>query len=80
MSNVFTLRRTNSPAETVACLKKLLARAEHPSLPLTGLAFVAYVDDTGYIADACGKARAEPEQTRQLLHALDAKLKRWAMT
>ena len=77
MSNVRTLRSRKFPNDVRACLKRLLAHVDDPGRELDGIAFVAFLDDSGFIADACGKARADPAQTRLMLHALDAKLAKW---
>jgi hypothetical protein len=74
MSNVYRLRARKMPLDTRACLERLLADVD--TRPLVGIAFVAYVDDSGFIADACGKAREQPGHTREMLRALDNKLAR----
>lgn len=77
MSNVYTLRPLRFPNDTRKCLERLLAHVDDPLRPIEGLAFIAYIDDTGFITDACGKARAQAAQTRLMLPDLDAKLARW---
>ena len=78
MSNVIRLVPSRSPASTVRCLQKLLKHANDKGDEITGLAFVAYIDDHAFIADACGRARTDPVQTRLMLQALDTKLAKWA--
>lgn len=77
MTNVYKLRAHRYPIDTKKCVEKILAGLNDAKKPITGLAFVAYVDDTGFIADACGKARAEIHETRLMLRELDAKLAKW---
>lgn len=75
--NVYTLRTRKFPNDVRKLLEKLLAHVDDPKRPIEGFAFVAYIDDAGFIADAVGKARTEAKQTRRMLHTLDAKLARW---
>lgn len=72
--NVYQLRTQRFPRDTKRLLEKLVAHAHDAAAPLDGIAFVAYVDDLGFIADAVGKAREMPGETRLMLKALDRKL------
>ncbi len=72
MSNVYTLRPDNLSQETVKCLAQLHTQAKRGLV--TGLGFVAYIEGYGFIANACGDALADPNNTRGMLRALDDKL------
>lgn len=77
MSNVYRIRSHRFPSDTRKCLERLLAHVDDQDRPIAGIAFIAYIDDSGFIADACGKARLEIHETRLMLRSLDAKLARW---
>lgn len=70
-SNVVPLKpsRVHLPSPVHECLAKLHDRKHL----VRGLAFVCILDGS-YIADTCGVASEEPDQTRLLLKALDAKI------
>lgn len=72
MKNVYTLWPDELPNETVKCLTQLTAEARRGRV--TGIAFVAYVEGYGYIANAAGDAYENPTMTRGMLRALDDKL------
>jgi hypothetical protein len=72
--SVHRLRRRYLPGPIVPCIERLLDAAQAGTL--TGLAFIAFVDGHGYIADTCGDASTELEETRRILKQLDLKLAR----
>ena len=74
MSNVRTLIRKKLPSDTVSCIEKLLQHAQAGAL--TGLAFVAYMDGSGYIADTCGEATEKPHHTLDMIDKLRSKLRK----
>lgn len=76
MSNVYHLVRRGPPASLVKCLERLTAQAQAGKL--TGIAFIALLEDRAFIADACGECRDRPEETRALVPSLDSKLGRLA--
>jgi hypothetical protein len=71
---VHRLQRRHMPGAIVPCIERLLEAAHAGTL--TGLAFVAFVDGHGYIADTCGEASTELAETRRILKQLDVKLAR----
>jgi hypothetical protein len=73
-ARVYKLRRLSLPAELVPLLERLTKSARVGRL--TGIAFVALLDDHGYLADSFGEANDDLAQTRLLLEALDLKLAR----
>jgi hypothetical protein len=75
--NIYQLRRHRFPTDTKQCLERLLAHVHDPLRPVSGIAFVAYVGDSGFIADACGRAREEPRETLRMLLTLRGKLEKW---
>lgn len=72
MSNVYLLRPDDLPTDTVKCLAALTAQARRGAV--TGVAFVAYIEGHGFIANSAGDAYANPSLTRGMLNALDDKL------
>ena len=72
MSNVYRLRPDNLPTEIVACLEELCAQAKRGNV--SGIAFVAFVEGYGFVANAAGTAFSDPTYTRGMLCALDDKL------
>lgn len=70
--SVYTLWPDQLSTEVVKCTAQLAAHARRGRV--TGIAFVAYVDGYGYIANAAGTAIADPTNTRGMLSALDDKL------
>lgn len=72
MSNVYTLRPDTLSTETVKCTAQLAAFARLGRV--RGIAFVAYIEDYGFIANAAGAAIEDPTNTRGMLRALDDKL------
>lgn len=72
MSNVYRLRPDNLPNDVQNCLGILHTQARRGVV--SGIAFVAYVEGYGYIANAAGKAYDDPTFTRGMLGALDDKL------
>jgi hypothetical protein len=72
VSNVYYLRPDNLSNEVVKCLAQLHAQAKRGVV--SGIAFVAYVEGYGFIANAAGKAYDDPTNTRGMLNALDDKL------
>lgn len=72
MNNVYTLWPDQLPTETVKCLAELQAQARKGVV--TGVAFVAYIDGFGFIANSTGEAYENPNLTRGMLLALDDKL------
>jgi len=72
VSNVYKLRRQAFPSDPSDCLEKMLASSRAGKL--TGLAFVALLSNNGFIADTCGEASVKPDETRQMLKTLDAKI------
>lgn len=74
--NVFVLRPRRLPQDVRKTLELLLAHVDDQERPIAGIAFVAYIDDAGYIAEAVGRARDLPGETRKMLRKLDSKLER----
>lgn len=74
MSNVYTLRPDTLSTETVKCTAQLAAFSRRGRVK--GIAFIAYVEDYGFIANATGEAIENPTLTRGMLRALDDKLAR----
>ena len=74
MTNVRTLIRKKLPSDTVSCIETLLEHAKNGSL--TGLAFVAFMDGSGYIVDACGEATEKPHHTLSMIDRLRSKLRK----
>lgn len=72
MSNVYTLWPDRLSNDVTKCLGQLHAQARRGRV--TGIAFVAYVDGYGFIANAAGDAMRDPTNTRGMLLALDGKL------
>lgn len=72
MSNVFVLKPDDLPNETVKCLGRLHSQARRGRV--TGIAFVAYVEGYGYIANSAGDAYDNPTLTIGMLDALRSKL------
>lgn len=73
MSNVYYLKPDNLPTNDVLkCLSVLTAQARRRRV--TGIAFVAYVDGHGFIANAAGDAYDDPNNTLGMLRALERKL------
>lgn len=72
MSNIYHLRPDSLPTDVQECLAILHAQARRGVV--SGIAFVAYVEGYGYIANAAGKAYDDPTYTRGMLGALDDKL------
>lgn len=71
-NNVYTLRPDQLSQETVKCLSQLHTQAKRGVV--YGIAFVAYIDGYGFIANAAGEALKDPNNTRGMLRALDDKL------
>lgn len=71
-NNVYTLRPDNLPTETVQCLAELLTHAKRRRV--NGIAFIAYVEGYGFIANAAGEAYDNVTLTRGMLLALIEKL------
>lgn len=74
MSNVYDFQRRRLPKSPILCLETLLVHAKAGQL--TGIAFVGLLPGKRYIADACGDAAQDVEETRRLLLAFEAKLAR----
>jgi len=72
MSNVYTLFPDSLSTEVVKCTAQLAAHARRGRV--MGIAFVAYVEGHGFIANAAGAALEDPTNTRGMLNALDDKL------
>jgi hypothetical protein len=72
VSNVYLLRPDDLPTDTAKCLATLAAQARRGAVK--GIAFVAYIDGYGFIANAAGEAYDNPSLTRGMLSALDDKL------
>lgn len=72
MTNVYTLRPDDLPSETVKCLGHLHSGAKRGRV--TGIAFVAYIEGYGFIANSAGDAYENPTLTLGMLNALRAKL------
>lgn len=72
MATIYKWRRMVLPTETHLCIQKL-NDAAHRGV-LTGLAFVALLDGNGYVAETCGEASNNLEDTIKLLQAFEAKL------
>lgn len=73
MSNIYQLRPDDLPTDDVTrCLSVLAAQARRKVV--TGIAFVAYVKDYGFIANATGDAYNDPNNTLGMLRALERKL------
>lgn len=73
MSNVYRLRPDNLPNDsTVKCMARLHELAKQGKV--RGVGFVAYVDDNDFIANSCGEAFADPNNTTGMLFALARKL------
>lgn len=70
--NIYVLRPDELPTDTVKCLAALTAQARRGVI--RGVAFVAYIDGHGFIANAAGDAYDHPTLTRGMLNALDDKL------
>ena len=62
----------NLSHDTTLCLRKLWMQAEKGNV--YGVAFVAYVQNHGFIANAAGEAMRDIEETRRMLRVLDRKL------
>lgn len=76
MADVRVLYPDRVSGDTVRCVATLLREARRGNL--TGLAFVAFVEQKGFIANACGDAMREPTETLFYLRDLDAKLASYA--
>lgn len=74
MSNIYRVRPDNISTDIVLCLSQLHAQALRGTL--TGIAYVAYIEDHSYIANAAGSAIDDPTHTRGMLSVLDDKLAR----
>lgn len=72
MAKIYRMARRKFPGDPAPCLEKLAEHAKNGTI--TGVAFIALMDDEGYIADTCGDATHQPDKVRQLLKALDAKV------
>lgn len=72
MSNVYVLKPDELPSETVKCLGTLHSQARRGRV--TGIAFVAYIEGYGYIANSAGDAYDNPTLTIGMLDALRSKL------
>ena len=72
MTNIYRLRPDNLPTEIIACLNALCVQAKLGKV--SGIAFVAFVEDYGFVANAAGRAFEDPTHTRGMLLALDDKL------
>ena len=73
MSNVYYLRPDNLPTGDVEqCMAILYAQSKRRIV--SGVAFVAYIEGYGFIANSVGKAYDDPTYTRGMLRALDDKL------
>lgn len=72
MSNVYTLWPDQLSNETVECLAELHAQALKGNV--IGIAFVAYIEGFGFIANSAGEAYNDVSRTRGFLAALDDKL------
>ena len=70
--NVHRLVPDSLPCEVEACCAALHANAKQKKL--TGIAFVAYIEGHGYIANSAGDAYDNPTLTRGMLLALMDKL------
>jgi hypothetical protein len=71
-TNVYHLRPDELPTETVKCLAELLAQARRKRVK--GIAFIAYVDDHGFIANSAGAAHDDPTNTIGMLFSLAVKM------
>ena len=58
--------------ETKRCVRKLNQQSEAGHVK--GVAFIAYVQNHGFIANAAGAALEDIEETRRMLRVLDRKL------
>ena len=74
MSNIYHLRHRRFPNDTRRVLERLLEHTTQENFPLDGIAFVAFIDEHGFVADAIGRALHEPTEARRMLTVLDAKL------
>lgn len=73
MSNVYYLQPDSLPTNDVTkCLSVLTAQARRRRV--TGIAFVAYIEGHGFIANAAGDAYDDPTNTLGMLRALERKL------
>lgn len=72
MNNIYRLQPDELPTETVKCLAILSAQARRGTVK--GIAFIAYIEGYGFIANAAGEAMENPHLTRGMLKALDDKL------
>lgn len=72
--NIYTLHPDDLPTDTVKCLATLTAHARRGRVK--GVAFIAYIDGYGFIANAAGEAYENPTLTLGMLNALRAKLER----
>lgn len=72
MTNVYHLRPDELPTETVKCLAELLTHARRKRVK--GIAFVAYIEDHGFIANAAGAAYEDPTNSIGMLFSLAMKL------
>ena len=74
MSNIYRVRPDNISTDIVLCLSQLHTQALRGTL--TGIAYVAYIEEHSFIANAAGAALDDPTHTRGMLSALDDKLAR----
>lgn len=72
MNNIYSLHPDDLPSETVKCLGILHGRAKRGKV--TGIAFVAYIDGYGFIANSAGDAYENAALTLGMLNALRRKL------
>jgi hypothetical protein len=72
MNNVYRLFPDSLSTDVVRCTAQLAAHARRGRVK--GIAFIAYVDGYGFIANAAGQALEDPTHTRGMLLALDDKL------
>lgn len=68
---VLQFRKIRIPRGTHKCLAKLVELARLGRLH--GFAFVGYLDD-GFIADACGEAHRQPDETHKMLDYLKTRI------
>ena len=62
----------NLSKDTKKCVRKLNQQSEAGHVK--GVAFIAYVQDHGFIANAAGAALEDIDETRRMLRVLDRKL------
>lgn len=73
MSNVYHLRPDNLPNDdTVKCLSQMLSLAKKGKI--RGVGFVAYIENQEFIANSCGLAYEDPNNSIGMLYSLARKL------